>query len=42
MVGLATRPEHDNGFGFIHGGIIATVLDCHGAATLIWEVAQRG
>lgn len=26
------RPEHDNGFGFLDGGIMATVLDCHSAA----------
>jgi acyl-coenzyme A thioesterase PaaI-like protein len=36
------RPEHDNGFGFVNGGIIATVLDCHGAAAVMWEVAKRG
>ncbi len=36
------RPEHDNGFGFVNGGIIATLLDCHGAAAVMWEVAQRG
>jgi len=36
------RPEHDNGFGFVNGGIIATVLDCHGAAAVMWEVAQQG
>ena len=36
------RPEHDNGFGFVNGGIIATVLDCHGAAAVMWEVSQRG
>ena len=35
------RPEHDNGFGVVNGGIIATVLDCHGAAAVMWEVAQR-
>jgi len=35
------RPEHDNGFGFLNGGIIATVLDCHGAAVVLWEAAQR-
>ncbi len=34
------RPEHDNGFGFLNGGIIATVLDCHGAAAVMWEVAE--
>lgn len=27
-------PEHDNGFGFLNGGIIATVLDCHSGATV--------
>jgi acyl-coenzyme A thioesterase PaaI-like protein len=35
-------PEHDNGFGFVNGGIISTVLDCHGAAVVMWEAAQRG
>jgi acyl-coenzyme A thioesterase PaaI-like protein len=35
------RPEHDNGFGFLNGGIITTVLDCHGAAVVMWESAQR-
>jgi acyl-coenzyme A thioesterase PaaI-like protein len=35
------RPEYDNGFGFLNGGIIATVLDCHGAAVVMWEAAQR-
>jgi len=35
-------PEHDNGFGFVNGGIITTVLDCHGAAVVMWEAAQRG
>jgi acyl-coenzyme A thioesterase PaaI-like protein len=36
------RPEHDNGFGFVNGGIITTILDCHGAAVVMWEAAQRG
>jgi hypothetical protein len=31
------RPEHDNGFGFLSGGIITTVLDCHTAAVVMWE-----
>ncbi len=34
-------PEHDNGFGFLNGGIISTVLDCHGAAVVLWEAAAR-
>jgi acyl-coenzyme A thioesterase PaaI-like protein len=36
------RPEHDNGFGFLNGGVIATLLDCHGAAAVMWAVAERG
>jgi acyl-coenzyme A thioesterase PaaI-like protein len=36
------RPEHDNGFGFVNGGIISTVLDCHGAAVVMWEAESRG
>jgi len=35
------RPEHDNGFGFVNGGIISTLLDCHGAAAVMWEAAER-
>lgn len=27
-------PEHDNGGGFLNGGIIATLLDCHSAAAV--------
>ena len=35
------RPEHDNGFGFLNGGITTAVLDCHGAAVVMWEAAQH-
>jgi acyl-coenzyme A thioesterase PaaI-like protein len=35
------RAEHDNGFGFVNGGIIATVLDCHGAAVVQSEAAEH-
>ena len=35
------RPEHDNGFGFLNGGIISTALDCHGAAVVMWEANQH-
>jgi acyl-coenzyme A thioesterase PaaI-like protein len=35
-------PEHDNGFGFLNGGIISTVLDCHTAAVAMWEADHRG
>lgn len=38
---FTARPEHDNGFGFLNGGVISTVLDCHGAAVVMWEAAQR-
>jgi acyl-coenzyme A thioesterase PaaI-like protein len=36
------KPEHDNGFGFVNGGIISTVLDCHTAAVVMWEADIRG
>lgn len=35
-------PEHDNGLGYFNGGIIATILDCHSAAAVMWEANQRG
>jgi acyl-coenzyme A thioesterase PaaI-like protein len=35
-------PEHDNGLGYLNGGIISTVLDCHSAAAVMWEAEQRG
>ncbi|MDF9716999.1 PaaI family thioesterase [Nocardioides sp. ChNu-153] len=35
-------PEHDNGLGFLNGGIIATVLDCHSAAAVTHAAHERG
>lgn len=35
-------PEHDNGLGFLNGGIIATLLDCHSAATVIHTAEGAG
>jgi acyl-coenzyme A thioesterase PaaI-like protein len=35
-------PEHDNGGGYLNGGIIATVLDCHSAAAVMLEAHRRG
>lgn len=35
-------PEHDNGLGFLNGGIISTVLDCHSAAAVLQEADVRG
>ena len=35
-------PEHDNGFGFLNGGIISTLLDCHSAAAVVHEASVRG
>jgi acyl-coenzyme A thioesterase PaaI-like protein len=35
-------PEHDNGTGFLNGGIIATVLDCHSAAVVTHAADLRG
>jgi acyl-coenzyme A thioesterase PaaI-like protein len=34
-------PEHDNGLGYLNGGIIATLLDCHSAAAVTLEAEQR-
>jgi acyl-coenzyme A thioesterase PaaI-like protein len=34
--------EHDNGLGYLNGGIIATVLDCHSAAAVTHEAFTRG
>ena len=34
-------PEHDNGLGFLNGGIICTVLDCHSAAAVVSIAEQR-
>ncbi len=42
VASFTSRPEHDNGFGFLNGGIITTVLDCHTAAVVMWEAAERG
>ena len=35
-------PEHDNGLGFLNGGIIATLLDCHSAASVIHTAHGAG
>ncbi len=34
-------PEHDNGVGYLNGGIISTVLDCHSAAAVMLEAKLR-
>jgi acyl-coenzyme A thioesterase PaaI-like protein len=35
-------PQHDNGVGYLNGGIISTVLDCHSAAAVLDEADRRG
>ncbi|NUT51265.1 MAG: PaaI family thioesterase, partial [Saccharothrix sp.] len=35
-------PAHDNGLGFLNGGIICTVLDCHSAAAVMLVAERRG
>lgn len=35
-------PEHDNGLGYLNGGIISTVLDCHSAAAVMLESQRLG
>ncbi|MCZ4498223.1 MAG: thioesterase [Marmoricola sp.] len=42
VAAFAPWPEHDNGLGFLNGGIIATVLDCHSAAAVTHEAFLRG
>jgi acyl-coenzyme A thioesterase PaaI-like protein len=39
---FAPWPEHDNGVGFLNGGIICTVLDCHSAAAVMHTAHERG
>jgi acyl-coenzyme A thioesterase PaaI-like protein len=39
---FTSQPFHGNGFGFMNGGIITTILDCHTAAVVMWEAKQRG
>ncbi|MBB3663833.1 acyl-coenzyme A thioesterase PaaI-like protein [Prauserella sediminis] len=34
-------PQHDNGGGYLNGGIISTLLDCHGAAAVMLEADRR-
>jgi acyl-coenzyme A thioesterase PaaI-like protein len=34
-------PEHDNGVGYLNGGIISTLLDCHSAAAVMTEADRR-
>jgi acyl-coenzyme A thioesterase PaaI-like protein len=42
VAAFAPWPEHDNGLGYLNGGIIATVLDCHSAAAVVLEADRRG
>lgn len=35
-------PEHDNGIGFLNGGIIATLLDCHSGAAVFHAADALG
>lgn len=35
-------PQHDNGLGYLNGGVICTVLDCHSAAAVMQEADKRG
>lgn len=35
-------PEHDNGLGYLNGGIICTLLDCHSATPMLLEAQRMG
>jgi acyl-coenzyme A thioesterase PaaI-like protein len=39
---FAPWPEHDNGLGYLNGGIIAMLLDCHSAAAVFLEAERNG
>ena len=42
MAEFTPWPEHDNGLGFLNGGIICTVLDCHSATPVLLEAERLG
>ena len=35
-------PQHDNGLGYLNGGIISTLLDCHSAAAVVVASDRAG
>lgn len=35
-------PEHTNGLGYLNGGIICTLLDCHSATPMVLEAVRQG
>ncbi|MFM7147026.1 MAG: PaaI family thioesterase [Actinomycetales bacterium] len=37
---FTTTPSHDNGLGYVNGGIIATLLDCHSAGSALLKAEQ--
>lgn len=39
---FAPWPQHDNGLGFLNGGIIATLLDCHSGITVTHAAHDHG
>lgn len=43
VVGSFTpSPDHNNGLGLVHGGVISTVLDCHSGAVVFQAAIDRG
>jgi acyl-coenzyme A thioesterase PaaI-like protein len=39
---FAGSPQHDNGVGFLNGGIITTVLDCHSITPVLLYAEKEG
>jgi acyl-coenzyme A thioesterase PaaI-like protein len=39
---FAGSPQHDNGVGFLNGGIITTVLDCHSISPVLLYAEEQG
>ncbi len=42
MATFVPWPIHDNGLGFLNGGIICTIMDCHSATPVLLAAEQMG
>ena len=39
---FTAEPKYDNGNGFVNGGILSTILDCHTAAVVLTTAHVKG
>lgn len=42
VASFRAEPKHDNGTGFVNGGILTTILDCHTAAVVLTTAHANG